>query len=306
MRIAIVGIGGVGGYFGGLLSRQYSEKEGFEIIFVARGKHLEAIKQNGLQVQSKLGHFITKPSFATNNPAELGKFDVILFCVKEYDLRQSARLLQSNVGEDTIVIPLLNGVGNDETLRGLLKGGIIFNGGVYIGAHLLKPGVCAQTGGSCQFYFGFESGLPAKGPELEKMFTSAGIQAAYRTDIRKIVWEKYIFISPFASATTYFDKSMRALLDSDTDRAFLENLIREILSIAAFNGIKFKKNAMKNTIEKASLFPYETKTSMQMDFEKGKKAELDIFTGFVVNQAREFGVAVPYHQKVLSVLRQRL
>ena len=155
-------------------------------------------------------------------------------------------------------------------------------------------------------FFGSESNEPIDGESIENIFREASIDAEYRKDITNIVWEKYVFVSPFASATTFLNKTMREILDSTEGKELLEDLLEEVLSIAKGQGVELPENIREATIGKASAFPYETKTSMQMDFEKGKKAELETFTGFIVNKAKKFGLSVPNHEKVYTALQNRL
>ncbi len=306
MRIAVVGIGGVGGYYGGLLARRYFDNKDVEIAFVARGSHLAEIKASGLRVLSGEEEFTVHPDLATDDPAGYGIFDLALFCVKGYDLEESAKILAPNINENTVIISLLNGVDNAEKLQSILNDGKVLNGCVYISSHIIGPGIVKQAGGSCKLFFGGESNGQIDGAAVERTLKRANIDAAYKKDIKKIVWEKYIFISPFASATTYLGKTIRELLNDAEAKTLLEDLLDEVLSIADTQGIKFQKNIREVTIEKAYAFPHETKTSMQLDFEKGKKAELETFTGFIVKEGRKHGLAVPVHEKVYTSLKKRL
>jgi 2-dehydropantoate 2-reductase len=306
MKIAIVGLGGVGGYYGGLLARHYVHEKGTNIIFIARGAHLDEIKKTGLRVITERDDFMAKPYAATDDPAVIGIMDCVLFCVKGYDLERSAKALSSNVDENTIVISLLNGVDNADRLESILPGKTILNGCVYISSHIDQPGVIKQVGGSCKLFFGSESNAQFDGSGIETLFRSAGIDAEYRNDIQQVVWEKYIFISPFASATTLMDNSIGELLKHDRGKALLGNLFDEVLSVAHAKGIDFSADMKETTIQKALNFPAETKTSLQLDFERGKRAELDTFTGFIVNEGNRLGVPVPNHQSVYAELKTRM
>jgi 2-dehydropantoate 2-reductase len=306
MKIAVIGIGGVGGYYGGLLARHYFDNKDVEISFVARGRHLDEIKANGLKVFSEEVEFTVRPDLATDDPSGCGIFDLALFCVKGYDLEESAEILAPNINENTVIISLLNGVDNAEKLKSVFNDGVVLNGCVYISSHIIRPGVVKQAGGSCKLFFGGGSKSQIDGAGIEPIFKRANIEAAYKKDIKNIVWEKYIFISPFASATTYLGKTIRELLNDATGKTLLEDLLEEVLSVADAQGIQFQQNIRELTIEKAYAFPFETKTSMQMDFEKGKKAELETFTGFIVKASEKQGLAVPVHEKVYAALKKRL
>jgi len=306
MKIAVMGVGGVGGYYGSMLAKHYAENRDVEVIFIARGRHLEAIRTNGLKMLSQKGEFTVRPALATDNPVECGPVDILLLCTKGYDLEDSARLVSPSVNEDTVVISLLNGVNHPERLRAVLHKGKILNGCVYLSAHILRPGVIQQIGGSGKLFFGGESDLPVDGKGIENILRAADIDAEYSKDIESIVWEKYIFICPFASATAFLDRTIQGVLDDEEGKALFEGLLGEVIHIAETQGVHLPENIRKITIDKAFTFPYETKTSMHKDFEDGKKTEIDTFTGYIVKTAKRHGISVPHHERVYKALEMRL
>lgn len=304
MKIAIVGIGGVGGYYGGMLAKQYSKDKDVEIIFIARGDHLEQIKKNGLRLITARGTFIVRPDLATNTPSDCGMLDGVIFCVKAYDLEESAALISPCIGENTMVISLLNGVDNARKLNIFLNKGIILNGCVYIGAHIVRPGVVQQTGTLSKLFFGDESNKTIHGKDMENFLKKADIDAEFRKDINNIVWEKYVLISAFATATTFLNQTMRGVLEYAEGKALLKDLLSEIFKVAKAKKILLPTNIKEDIINKVSTFPHETKTSMQMDFEKGGKTELETFTGYIVKEAEKLDLAVPAYQKVYTALQK--
>jgi 2-dehydropantoate 2-reductase len=306
MKTAIVGIGGVGGYYGGLLAKQYADDKNVEIVFIARGNHLEHIKKNGLKLITREETLIIRPDLATDNPSGCGVFDCVIFCVKAYDLENSAELLSPSIGKNTLVISLLNGVDNADKLRAILKKGNILNGCVYIGAHIVRPGEVQQEGALNRLFFGNEFDEKIDGKKIEAFFGKANIDAQYRTDIKDIVWEKYVLISAFASATTYLKKTIRGVLDGQNGSELLEKLLTEVLGVAKAKQIVLPENIREQIIAKVSTFPATTKTSMQMDFEKGSRAELETFTGYIVREAGKYGLPVPTYEKVYTVLKKQL
>ncbi len=306
MKIAVMGVGGVGGYYGSMLAKHYTKSRDVEIIFIARGRHLEAIRANGLKMLSQKGEFTVRPALATDNPVACGPVDILLLCTKGYDLEDSARLVSPSVNEDTVVISLLNGVNNPERLRTFLHEGKILNGCVYLSSHILKPGVIQKIGGSGKLFFGGESDLPVDGKDIENILLGADIEAVYSKDIESIVWEKYIFICPFASATAFLDRTIQGVLDDEEGKALFEGLLGEVIHIAERQAVHLPENIRKMTIDKAFTFPYETKTSMHKDFENGKKTEIDTFTGYIVETAKRHGISVPHHERVYKALEMRL
>jgi len=306
MKIAVMGIGGVGGYYGGLLAKRYFEDTEVEIVFVARGDHLDEIKAKGLRLISEKGEFTVTPDLATDDPSGCGIFDLVIYCVKGYDLEESAKMLTPNIGESTIVVSLLNGVDNAEKLQSVLPAGKVLNGCVYIGAHMVRPGVVKQVGGSGKLFFGSESGIQVDGEGIQDTLERANIDAEFRKDVKNIVWEKFLFIAPLASATSFLGKPLGELMDSPEGKALVEALLEEVLLVANSQDIKFQGDIREVTLEKARTFPPEAKTSMQMDFEKGKRAELETFTGYIVREGRRHGLVVPNHEKVYTALKKQL
>jgi 2-dehydropantoate 2-reductase len=306
MKIAIVGIGGVGGYYGGLLAKRYSGHEDAEIVFIARGDHLKQIKTNGLNLITEKGTYIIRPDLATDTPHGCGIFDCVIFCVKAYGLEESAKLLSPSIGENTVVISLLNGVDNADRLSAVLNKGKIFNGCVYIGAHIVRPGVVQQAGSLNKLFFGNESDDKIAANNIENILKEANIDAEFRTDIKNIAWEKYVLISAFATATTFLNETMRGVIDSKKEKGLLDDLLTEVLRVAEAKRIELPKNIRKEIIAKVSTFPPETKTSMQMDSEKGNQTELETFTGYIVHEAEKHGIPVPNYKRIYAALKKQL
>jgi len=306
MKIAVMGIGGVGGYYGGLLARRYGGDTDVEIVFIARGEHLKAIQAHGLQVQSAAqGDFTARPDLATDDPSGCGTFDIVLLCVKGYGLTESAKLLAPAIGDNTIVISLLNGVDNVEKLQSVLTKGRIWNGCVYISSLLTGLGACQQVGGSCKMFFGNETREEPDGKRVEELFRKADIDAEYRNDIKDIAWEKYVFVSSVGNATTFRNTSFGEILEDNEGMELLGTLLDELLALADAHGVRFPDNIKEATIDKVRGFPSETKTSYQRDFEQGNRTEIDTFAGFIVDDARRLGLPTPIHEKVYAALKAR-
>lgn len=306
MKIAIIGIGGVGGYYGGKLALKYAALREHDIYFIARGKHLAEIRRNGLKVLSREGDFTAIPTIATDNPEDLGLLDLILFCVKTYDLENAALQLVNNLKEKTVVIPLLNGLDNAERLRTILLKGIVLNGCVYISSSIEGPGVIRQVGGSRKLIFGPEHGDKEKYQYIEDILRNANIMAELTDAIEVQVWTKFIFIGPLASITSLLQKPLGAVMEDDKSKKMLEGMMKEVELIAKKRGIALPEDIVSLSLEKVSDFPSDTRTSMQMDFEKGKKTEVKSLTGYIVKSGNKLGIKTPLHQKVYSELLKRL
>ena len=198
MKIAIVGLGGVGGYFGGKIAKKYAGSAEHQVVFVARGAHLAAIRRDGLLLKAVEGDFRVRPDLATDNPTEAGQCDLVLFCVKEYDLETAAAALVPLLHEKTVVLPVLNGVDIAERLRSLLPRGVVLSGCVYISAFIEAPGIVRQVGGTCQLLFGPDEGQAERYRLLETLLKEAGIKAELSASIAVPLWSKYLFVSPMA------------------------------------------------------------------------------------------------------------
>jgi len=298
MNVAIVGIGGVGGYFGGKLARRYANTPQARVTFIARGEHLQTIRQSGLQQITDEGTWTVTPDTATDTPADCGPFDLVLFCVKAYDLDSSIRMLRDSVTPDTAVISLLNGVDNGQRLKAAYPDAHVLNGCAYLGAHIVRPGVVRQKGGSCRLFYGSEYQHNDRYTAIESFLKEAAIAAEYRRDIRTVVWEKYVFIDALAGATTYTGHTLGRLLDDNDGRNLLHGLLDEVLALAVAEKAGLPDNIRDATLKKLTLFPPETKSSLQMDFQNGRRTEIDTLAGHVVRQSRHHGLPVPLHERV--------
>ncbi len=302
MRVAIVGIGGVGGYYGGKLAHRFPAGSEHEILFLCRGAHLEVIRRSGLKLITRGGELIARPALATDDPAALGTVDAAVFTVKGYDLLQSARSMRPAVRADTIVIPLGNGVDNDGILRDGLQTGVILNGGVYISTHIEVPGTVEQTGGSCKLFFGPAGGDIEPFRPVEAMLKAAGIDATLTGDVRPDVWGKYIFIGPMSGVTSVYGLTLGQVLADPEKKSMLAGLMREVESVARAQGVRLDDGIVEQALGKAASFPPETKSSMQLDVERGRKTEVDTMLGYVVRKGAELGVPTPLHERAYAAL----
>lgn len=303
MRIAIVGIGGVGGYFGGKLAREYAGSEKHEIIFIARGEHLKAIQRNGLQLFTREGDYVAWPNIATDNPSIAGLFDLVFFCVKSYSLESSARSLKSNINKNTVVIPLQNGVDSAERLRAELPEVNIVAGSVYIITHIEKPGVIHQEDGACKLIFGTDDIQSAqKYSGILDILLQAKIKATLTDKISEVLWTKYLLMCPLASLTTATGKTYGAIMEDSALREKARNLMKEVEAVARARHINLPENAVDKTMDMVARFGHNSKTSMQLDREKGNHTEIDTLTVFLCRAGRESGIPTPLHDEILRQL----
>jgi 2-dehydropantoate 2-reductase len=303
MRIGIVGIGGVGGYFGGKLAREYGDSGQHEIIFIARGEHLSAIKKNGLKLFTKEGDYVVKPTLATDNPAEAGIFNLVFFGIKSYSLMSSAKQVIGNINKDTVVIPLLNGVDIADRLQLILPAAKILPGCVYISAFIEKPGVVRQVGGTGKLIFGTDDQSAKQYQYILDILLQAKINAELTDKISTALWTKYLFICPLAGLTSATNKTFGEIMENSGLKEKLKEMIKEVKAIADARKIALPEDVIEKTLESIGRFAYDTKTSMQVDREQGKDTEIDIFTKYIIKSGKELNTLTPLHNELYSQLK---
>lgn len=303
MRITVIGIGGIGGFIGGKLACAYAGSGKHEICFVCRGKHLEKIKREGLELITPEGRFLARPDLATSDPSDLGKVDLLIFAVKGYDLDSAAMMTLPCVTEHTTIIPFLNGVGNSAVLKEILPDAGVLNGCVYISARKEGPGVVRQTGGAGKFVWGPENGDIKPFGEIQHLFEGAGINSTLSENITLDAWKKFMFMSPYAGVTSVKEKTFGEVLDDGESFALLERMVSELAALGKALGVPLGENIVEDSINIGRNFPPETKSSMQLDVEKGGKNELELFIGYVVDKASALGLESPSYKYVYDALK---
>ncbi|MHB8138332.1 MAG: ketopantoate reductase family protein [Smithellaceae bacterium] len=303
MRIAIIGIGGVGGYFGGKLAKAYAGSAQHEIIFIARGENLKSIQQNGLQLFTCEGDYVAWPNIATDDPSVAGMFDLVFFCVKSYSLESSAGSLKSNISSNTVVIPLQNGVDSAERLRTVLPEANVISCSVYIITHVENPGIIHQEDGACKLIFGTDDQESAhKYSYILDILLQAKINAVLTDAISQALWKKYLLMCPLASLTSATGKTYGEILEDSTLKKKARDMMLEVAAVAKARHINLPENAVDKTMEMIARFGYHSKTSMQLDREKGKPTEIDTLTAYLCRAGREWGIPTPVHDEILSQL----
>ncbi len=299
MKIAIVGAGGVGGYIGAKLLKNSDH----EIGFIARGEHLKAIEKNGLKVIDENEEFTIKPSFITQNPKDLGIFDLVIFCTKSYDLKEAAKNLQNNINENSYLLPILNGVDHDLTLKELYPNSNILNACVYILSNIKEPGVIKKYGNTFYLIFGSRF-LPKENLTfLKELFDKADLKNKLTDKIVFETWRKFLFISSFAVMTSYYQKPMGWIIENKKEE--LIELLKEIVAVANKKEIPLDETNIQSVLKQARNIPYESKTSMQIDFEKGKKTELESLCGYIVKEAKILRIKTPVMEKFYKELKKK-
>lgn len=305
-KIIVAGIGGVGGYFGGLLAKHYVEDTNVEINFLARGKHLNEIQKNGLKVIVGKDYFIAKPKLSTDKPIEIGIADLIIICTKSYDLEQVLQQLQPCINHHTIILPLLNGVDNKEKIQTYFPNNIVLEGCVYLVSKLKQEGIIENTGNIQTLYFGIESCVNNKLKEIEWLFKKANIEASLAQNISTVIWEKFIFLSPIATATTYYNNCIGELLVDNKKIKTVTALIEEVKQIAKAKQIAISDNITAITLAKLKALPFESTASMHIDFQSKKPFnELESLTAYTIKEGLKYGIETPTFIQTYTELKKR-
>jgi 2-dehydropantoate 2-reductase len=292
MKIAVMGAGAIGGYFGGRLA-----KAGFDVSFIARGAHLDVIRKNGLKVLSPLGDFTIHPATVTDDPAEVGPVDVILFMVKNYDTLRAAEQIRPLVGPDTAIIPFQNGVEARAMLSNVLGARHVLGGVAFIPASIQKPGVIKHNAELAKLVFGeFDKQITPRALSFLDALEKAGVTGEIPADISMVLWSKLMFLTSM-SAINCITRQPVGLVQSDGETiALYMDAMREVAAVAAAHGVSLGEEAIANNMALAKSFPPNNKTSMFQDLEAGRRLEIDYLSGAVVRLGREKGIETPIHR----------
>ena len=292
MKIAVMGAGAIGGYFGGRLA-----KAGFDVSFIARGAHLDVIRKNGLKVLSPLGDFTIHPATVTDDPAEVGPVDVILFMVKNYDTLRAAEQIRPLVGPDTAIIPFQNGVEARAMLSNVLGARHVLGGVAFIPASIQEPGVIKHNAELAKLVFGeFDKQITPRALSFLDALEKAGVTGEIPADISMVLWSKLMFLTSM-SAINCITRQPVGLVQSDGETiALYMDAMREVAAVAATHGVSLGEEAIANNMALAKSFPPNNKTSMFQDLEAGRRLEIDYLSGAVVRLGREKGIETPIHR----------
>jgi 2-dehydropantoate 2-reductase len=293
MRFAIMGTGGVGGYFGGLLAAA-----GHDVAFIARGAHLAAIRERGLRIESIHGNFTVHPAHATDDPASVGPVDVVLFATKTYQLEEAARAMLPLLGPATAVVPLHNGVDAAERTAAIVGTERVLGGICYVGSMIAAPGVIRQQS---QFRRVIVGEMPWRGDggaitprvrQIVEALGNAGATAEATEDIQAARWTKFAFIAPFSGVGAVTRAPAGEINAHPATRRLFHDAIREVVAVARAEGAPLPEEPQKTIAFCDALAPGMT-ASMQRDILEGKPSELESIVGAVARKGDELGVPTP-------------
>src|SRR3972149_4520201 len=291
MRIAVFGTGGVGGYFGGRLAQA-----GEEVVFLARGDHLKALKNAGLRIESIKGDFHLHPVKATDNPTEAGTVDVVLVTVKAWQVPEAAQAIAPMLGSDTFVVPLENGVEAVSQLSAVLDPSRVLGGLWKIISLVVRPGVIRHSGTVPYVAFGeLDNHVSDRAQMLKQSFQRAGVNVEIPRDIHVAIWEKFLFIASISGLGAVTRAPVGVLRSVPETRQILELAMRETFDLAKALKISLPEDSIHKTLSFVDNLPPSGTASMQRDILEGRPSELETQNGAVVRLGRQAGVATPVH-----------
>jgi 2-dehydropantoate 2-reductase len=298
MKIATLATGGIGGYLAVKLSLS-----GHQIATVARGEHLQAIKEKGLALEGPNGRQIVRPWIATDDTTEIGKVDTIILGVKCGDLSAAAKACLPMLGRNTVVIPFLNGVEAVERLLSELPERNVANGLAKVSNTIAAPGIIKQTGDFAQFIFAERNSKPSSRIEtLQAAINASGVNAPVTDDIERDVWSKFVLFSAMSGVTAAARCTIGDILASDQLSKLFMQIMVETAEVGRARGIALPAEIEKNTWEMAKSLPANMRASTAIDLEKGRPLEIDWISGSAYRLANEIGIKAPASETIYALL----
>lgn len=298
MKIAFMGSGGVGGLIGARLAQA-----GCDVSFIARGAHLAAMREHGLTLESPVGNVHLPKVRATDDPATLGPVDLVIFSVKLWDTEPAARQILPLIGRETGVISLQNGVKKDDILRPIVGEKALMGGVAYMATTIARPGVIQHTGTMQRVVFGEYDGRRSKRAEaLLEALRKTGIDTTLSDDIRRTIWEKFVFLTGMAAVTATIRLPMGPILGHPLTRQFYLDAMREVATVGRAHGVRLPENFAEERLTFTDTLPGTMTASMHHDLERGNPLEVEWLSGSVVELGAAVGVPTPIHRVVRDVL----
>jgi 2-dehydropantoate 2-reductase len=299
MRIAVIGSGGVGGFYGGRLAHA-----GYDVSFIARGSHLAAMRQHGLTIENDVQGDILIPTVnATDDPASIGVVDVVILAVKLWDTEAAANAVRPLIGPQTAVLSLQNGVMKDDVLRRAFGERAVMGAVGYCATNISRPGVIRQTGKMQRMIVGeYNGNRSPRAEELHQALLTAGIQSEVSDDIRRTLWEKYVFLVGLSGATTTMRSTIGPIRENPQTRAFLFDLMKETVAVGRAHGVNLPEDYAQQRLAFIDTLAPDMTSSMHHDLKAGNRLEVAWLSGGVVQLGREVQVPTPANRAVWDML----
>jgi 2-dehydropantoate 2-reductase len=297
MRIGVVGAGAVGGFFGARLARA-----GADVAFLARGAHLAAILESGMCIRSEDGDDVVRAE-ATGDPREIGACDAVLFCVKSYDAESAVSALEPLVGDDTAIVPLLNGVDHLDLLADSVGREHVLGGMAAVFSERVAPGIVLYSGGPDTITFGeLDGSRTARAEALLETCRAAGIADELSSDIVSVMWRKLAFISAQAGLTAVTRLPIGEIRDTPASCTLYRQVLEEVLSVARAEGVSMRDDTADQLFQFAQSLEPQLFSSLHDDLVAGRRMELEALHGSVVRHAARHGLAVPACEAIYALL----
>lgn len=289
MKILIMGTGGVGGYYGGLLAQQ-----GNDVTFISRGALLYAIRNEGLKVKSIHGDFTVFPANATENPGEVGPVELILFCVKTYNTEEAAEAIRPAVGPQTVVMSLQNGIDAAERIGEVIGLEHVIGGATWLSSAVEAPGVIKQVSQFRRIVLGeLDGSRSARIQSIHDVLKSSGIIVEISENIQKVLWTKFVFISAASALGSLTRLPMGEFRSVPETRGLLSSIMQEVQAVAQAQGVPLDPDVVQKSLEFTDNAAPHIKPSMQLDVETGHRTELESMIGVIGRKGRKLGVPTP-------------
>lgn len=299
MKIAIFGSGGVGGYFGGRLAQA-----GQDVTFIARGKHLEAIRESGLKISSIQGDFMIHPANVTDSTQSIGAVDLILLTTKAWHLDSSIEQIRLLIGENTVILPLLNGIEHIDKLIKYFGEKHVLGGICRISVFIDAPGHIKHVGVNPYIAFGeLDNSKSERVLSIHKMFSGiSNITVEILADINVSMWEKYVFISGTSGVGAIARVPINEYRHNPQLRSMLINAMTETVNVARACGVLLSETLVDEIMQRIDVAPAGMMPSMQKDIMQGRPSELDDQIGSVIRMGKKFNIPTPTHEKIYAQL----
>lgn len=304
IRIGVLGIGGTGGFFGGKLARYYKNSDNVKVVFIARNETKRIIVENGLKVESIEGDFTIEPDLVTDNTDEIGFLDILFVCVKSYSLEEAILKYRTNLANGGVVITIQNVVDQAERLKHVLPDHVRhLEGCAYILSNTIDIGRIKHKGGPATVFFGNNTDI-REFKWVEEIFIKAGVKATLTSTISKTTWKKFLFISPVAVATSYFNSTIGELRDHPEKINFLKGLMEELFQLINTKSIDLNKSEIENHLKFLEKLPENGKTSMQLDIEQRKPSEIDSLLEYVLKESEKHHLVLTNYKMAYEKLKK--
>jgi 2-dehydropantoate 2-reductase len=299
MKIAVMGTGGMGAYYGANLAAA-----GQDVSFIARGAHLEAIRRDGLMLTGDAGDRLIKPAVASDNPSEIGPVDAVLFCVKLYDVETAAAAIRPLLRDDTLVISVLNGVDGPARIASVIGTGHVLGGVAYASAVIEAPGVVGYKSTMASLVIGELDGRQsARALAFRDACEKAAFTCKVSDNILGVLWDKFTLLATNASLCGVCRLPVAAIYGEPSLEELARGMMQEIVTLARALGVAISEDIVDSCVARSKTFPPDMYTSMYHDLARGRPMELEGLSGQVVNLGHELGIATPYHQSLYACLK---